>query len=170
MSLKESLHSGEYQAMLAKLIEHVHIFSGFTPEELLELLGSAEKRVVRAGQEIIRQGDSGRFMYVLIDGEAKVTKQEEDSFVQHELGTLGRGDCFGEMALVDPATRSATVEAVSDCVLLRFQESDCWRNPPIGSKIYRNIASVLAKRLRESQQLIMSLRQGRSRAGRGRVG
>ena len=67
----------------------------------------------------------------------------------HELGVFGRGDCFGEMALVDRAPRSATVEAVTTCVALRIQESDCWRNESISSKIYRNIAGILAKRLRE---------------------
>ena len=161
MMQKDSFHGNEFQALLVKLSEHVPVFAGFSPEELLELLSSAEKRVVKAGQEIIRQGDSGRFMYVLIDGEARVSKQEPDHFIEHELSVLGRGDCFGEMALVDPASRSATVEAVTNCVLIRFQESDCWKRPPNGSKIYRNIAGILAKRLRESHEIILALERGK---------
>lgn len=159
MSPKETLPRNDLQALLAKLIEHVPVFTGFSPTELLELLSSAEKKVVKAGQEILRQGDSGRFMYVLIDGQVRVSLQEPDRFTHYPLGVLGRGDCFGEMALVDPAMRSATVEAVSDCILLRFQESDCWKQPAFGSKIYRNIAGILAKRLREAQDTLLKLDQ-----------
>ncbi len=142
------------RTLLTRLIENVPVFEGFTESELLELLNGAEKRVVKAGHEILREGDSGRFMYVLIEGEASVTKLGVDDLVAHGLGTLHSGDCFGEMALVDPALRSATIEALTECVMIRFQESDCWNNPQIGSKIYRNIARVLARRLRELQDAV----------------
>ncbi len=148
------------QDLLIKLIENVPVFEGFTPGELLELLNGSEKRKVKKGEVIIREGDSGRFMYLLIEGEAHVSKLGKDIFVTHSLAVLKPGDCFGEMALVDPALRSATVEAASDCVMIRFQESDCWKNPLISSKIYRNIARILASRLREMQLAVIRSEPG----------
>ncbi|MEI7613099.1 MAG: cyclic nucleotide-binding domain-containing protein [Betaproteobacteria bacterium] len=144
------------QDLLIKLIENVAVFESFTPAELLELLTGSEKRMAKKGEVIIREGDSGRFMYLLIEGEAQVSKQGKDIFVTHSLAALKPGECFGEMALVDPALRSATVEALTDCVMIRFQESDCWKNPAISSKIYRNIARILASRLRELQQIVIN--------------
>jgi len=145
----------EFQTLLVKLIEHVPVFAGLTPHEVQELLGNAERKRFAAGQSIMRQGDSGRFMCILIDGQANVSKQESGHFTRHEVGILNRGDCFGEMALVDPAARSATIEAATDCLLIQIQESDCWRNPAIASKIYRNIAVILAKRLRDTQEMLI---------------
>ncbi|SDI77696.1 Crp/Fnr family transcriptional regulator [Propionivibrio dicarboxylicus] len=147
--------NAEFQSLLVKLIEHVPVFAGLTPQELHELLSGAERRRVAAGQAIMRQGDSGRFMCILIDGQASVSKQGNGHFTRHEVGMLSRGDCFGEMALVDPAARSATIEAATDCLLIRIQESDCWRNPAIASKVYRNIAVILAQRLRDTQELLI---------------
>lgn len=147
--------NAEFQALLLRLIEHVPVFAGLTPHELQELLGNAERKRFAAGQSIMQQGDSGRFMCILIDGQATVSKQENGHFTRHEIGMLSRGDCFGEMALVDPAPRSATIDAVTDCLLIRIQEGDCWRNPVIASKIYRNIAVILAQRLRDTQELLI---------------
>lgn len=154
MWLKDSLPSRDLQALLTKLIERVPLFAGFTMAEVLELLNGAEKRIVAANGKIIREGDTGSFMFVVIDGQARVIKQG-DGYRKHELGNFDRGDIFGEMALVDRAPRSATVEAVTDCVLIRIQESDCWKNPVISSKIFRNIAGILAQRLREVHAVML---------------
>ncbi|MGE5386033.1 MAG: Crp/Fnr family transcriptional regulator [Betaproteobacteria bacterium] len=154
MWLKDSLPRQELQNLLTKLIERVPVFAGFDQVELLELLNGAEKKVFRAGEQIIREGNTGNFMYVVIDGEARVTKRG-DHHKSHELGVFGSGGCFGEMSLVDHAPRSATVEATRDCVLIRIRESDCWRNTKVGSKIFRNIAGILAQRLRELHGVVL---------------
>lgn len=154
MWLKDSLPRQELQTLLTKLIERVPVFGGFDQVELLDLLNGAEKKVFAAGEIILREGNTGNFMYVMIDGEARVTKQG-DKRTRHELGVFRSGDCFGEMALVDNAPRSATVEAISACILIRIRESDCWRDTRIGSKIFRNIAGILAQRLRELHGVVL---------------
>mgnify|MGYP001411200651 CR=1 FL=1 len=154
MWLNDSLPRKDLQILLTKLIERVPVFAEFSQPELLELLNGAEKRVFRSGEAIISEGSSGAHMFVMIEGEARVFKRG-DGFKPHDLGVFASGDCFGEMALVDHAPRSATVEAVRDCVLIRIQESDCWNNPVIGSKIFRNIAGILAQRLRELHGLVL---------------
>ena len=155
MWLNDSLSRPDLQSLLSKLIEHVPVFADFTQAELLELLNGAEKRIFAAGNRIISEGDTGNFMYVVINGEARVVKQG-NGYKKHELGNFGRGDCFGEMALVDQSPRSASIEAVSDCILLRIREGDCWKNTVISSKIFRNIAGTLAQRLREVHGLLLN--------------
>jgi len=155
MWLKEGLPRQDFQILLTKLIERVPVFAGFTQAELLELLTGAEKRVFMAGDAIISEGNSGCFMYVMVEGQASAFKRGNGRKI-HNLGMFGSGDCFGEMALVDRAPRSATVEAVKNCVLIRIQESDCWSNPVISSKIFRNIAGILAQRLREVHGMVLA--------------
>ncbi len=163
MWLKDTLPRQELQSLLDKLIERVPVFAGFTQGELLELLSGAEKRVFKAGDEIIREGSSGKFMYVLIDGQARVSKRG-DGFRARDLAELARGDCFGEMTLVDNAPRSATVKAETACILIRIQESDCWNNTKAGSKIYRNIAGILSQRVRELHAQLLEKERAAARA------
>lgn len=120
MWLNDSLNRPDLQALLARMIEHVPVFAGFTQAELLELLNGAEKRIFEAGKRILSEGDTGNFMYVVISGEARVVKQG-NGYKKHELGIFSRGDCFGEMSLVDRSPRSASIEASSDCVLIRIR-------------------------------------------------
>lgn len=154
MGLKDSLPRQVLQKLLTRLLEHVPVFEGFNEVELLDLLNGAEKRVFNPGDIIIREGNAGSYMYVMIDGEAKVQKNTDGRKV-YELGVFRSGDCFGEMSLVDRSPRSATVEAITSCVLIRIQESDCWRSTVVGAKIFRNIAGVLAQRLRDLHNVVL---------------
>lgn len=160
MWLKDSLPRQDLQILLSKLIENVPVFDGFSQTELLDLLNGAEKRVVNAGDAIIREGSTGKFMFVMVDGEARVSKRD-DGFKEHELGVFHSGDCFGEMTLVDNEPRSATVTAATPCVLIRIQESDCWNNTKAGAKIFRNIAGILAQRLRELHVVLLEKKPDR---------
>ena len=64
------------------------------------------------GQVIFREGDRGDWLYVVTEGEVEVVRSSEDG-EETSLRRLGRGECFGEIALVSDRPRSATVRAVS---------------------------------------------------------
>ena len=64
------------------------------------------------GQVIFREGDRGDWLYVVTEGEVEVVRSSEDG-EETALRRLGRGECFGEFALVSDRPRSATVRAVS---------------------------------------------------------
>ena len=89
-------------------------------------------------------------MYLIIDGAARVSKHGRDGAV--ELARLGPADSFGEMALADQDTRSATVTALDNCVLVRISEQAINAKPEIGMKVYRNIARLLSERLRTADE------------------
>jgi CRP-like cAMP-binding protein len=69
-------------------------------------------RVFRAGEVVFEQGSAGRQMYVVNAGRVNVLRSANGRQVQ--IGTLGPGDIFGEMALVDDLPRSATVVAAEE--------------------------------------------------------
>ena len=61
------------------------------------------------GEIIVREGDRGDWLYIIADGEVEVVRRVEDG---HQiLGCLGRGECFGEIALISDTPRTATVRS-----------------------------------------------------------
>lgn len=148
--LKESFSFHDLQRIMFKLIEGTDVFAQLTAAELLQLLERAEKCTFDAGDSILRESTIGEFLYVLIEGEVVVRKGNGQQ--SRELARLHPGSSFGEMSLVDHGARSASVVAVEGCVLLRICEADCWRQPTIAAKLFRNIACVVTQRLRQMDE------------------
>lgn len=150
---KESLSNFDLQRLLSRLLETVEIFSGFTQSELADILTGAEKCVFRPRELILTEGSSGTFMYIIIDGEVEISKKLAVGG-NKLLTRLGAGSCFGEMALIDSNVRSATVKSVSRCIMLRLSETEFRKNPSAGAKLYRNVARLLSRRLRDTNAMI----------------
>ncbi len=71
-----------------------------------------DTKQARAGETIFVEGDEGRFMFVLLEGQVRL------SVTGRTVEKVAKGGVFGEMALVDDAPRSATASAITDCVLV----------------------------------------------------
>jgi CRP-like cAMP-binding protein len=97
---------------------------------------------------VIREGERGEEMYVVIDGQLRAYVQGESGPV--ELTVHGRGDVVGEVGLFY-ARRTADVEAVSDARLLRLTQESlerlARRYPRIAARVHRNLNETLAARL-----------------------
>jgi len=150
--IKEEVSYNDLQRLLNKLTEHVKVFKGLTPAEVIELLSNAEKCNFEPGATIIKEGNVGAYMYIIVYGEAVVSKKGHDAEV--ELARLTAADCFGEMALADQEARSATVKALTPCVLMRVNDQALSRKPEIAMKFYRNMTQVLSERLRNANELL----------------
>jgi CRP/FNR family transcriptional regulator, cyclic AMP receptor protein len=87
------------------------LFAGCTAEELEEIDRLADEVHVAAGRTVIRQGDLGQEFALIVDGEAEVVKDGT------AVTTIGPGAYFGEVALLDSITRTASVVARTDLVL-----------------------------------------------------
>jgi CRP/FNR family cyclic AMP-dependent transcriptional regulator len=100
------------------------------------------------GQVIFSAGESGREMFIVRTG--TVDLRIDDTVVE----TVGQGGVFGELALVDPAPRSATAIAGPDCSLVLVEErsfNDLLRRVPgLGLEIMK----VMARRLRRANQAV----------------
>lgn len=151
--IREQFTFHDLQRLLFKLSEHVKAFQGLTPAEISELLSRAEKCTYAAGATIVREGNIGTHMYVILDGVALVTKKGRDG--EMELARLFSTDSFGEMALTDNEARCATVSAVSPCVLVRLSDQSVSARPEIAMKVYRNIARVVSERLRNADEALV---------------
>lgn len=150
--IREQFTFSDLQRLLFKLAERVKAFEGLSPAEIGDLLGSSEKCSFAAGAHIVKEGNVGSHMYIILSGEARVLKTGRDGEV--ELARLTPADSFGEMALADNEARSASVVADSDCILVRINDQIINSRPEIGLKVYRNIAKVLSARLRSADELL----------------
>jgi CRP/FNR family cyclic AMP-dependent transcriptional regulator len=130
--------------MIATL-RRVPLFAGMSDKELKRLAKSLQARTFEAGQHAAVQGRDGIGFFLIESGEAKVTLDGE------EIGSLGPGDWFGEMALIDGGPRSATVEAVTE---LRCHGMTPWVFRPLveaHGELAWSMLETLVARLRETQ-------------------
>lgn len=150
--IREQFTFQDMQRLLFKLAEHVKAFQGLTPAEISDLLAHAEKCTFASNVVIVREGSVGNHMYVILDGEAMVSKKGRNG--ETELARLFSADSFGEMALADNEARCATVTAISPCVLVRLTDQIMNSRPEIGMKVYRNIARLVSARLRDADEAL----------------
>lgn len=150
--IREQFTEIDLQGLLCRLAEHVKAFHGLTPAEISDLLGRSEKCTYAPGVCIVKEGNIGAHMYIILSGDARVLKTGREGEV--ELAVLAPADSFGEMALADKEARSASVVADTDCVLVRIDDQAIHARPETGLKVYRNIAKVLSARLRTADELL----------------
>lgn len=102
------------------LLSSSPVFAAFARDDLQALVRQGEGlRLQRhaAGQWLVREGDPADTLLVLRSGEAQVFKRSAGG-AEHAINRIGAGDCIGEMALIDPAPRSASVRAAGEVELL----------------------------------------------------
>ena len=76
-----------------------------------------------SGEIIFHEGDVGDYLYIIADGQVEVLKEDDNKKLQ-PICTLGKGEYFGEMALLNEKMRSATVRAKSSCNILALKNRD----------------------------------------------
>ena len=91
-------------------LEHlskVPMFSALSKKDLTQIARRATDSVVEPGQTLTREGSPGYEFFVIVEGTADVTRNGR------KIATLGPGDFFGELALLERVARNATVTATS---------------------------------------------------------
>jgi CRP/FNR family transcriptional regulator, cyclic AMP receptor protein len=125
-----------------ELIKRAPLFANCSKRELEEIAHLADEIDLRQGKEMTRQGSPGREFFVLLEGEAEVTK---DGRVVNQLSG---GDFFGEIALVSDSPRTATVTATSPVRALVITDRDFRHllkdQPEMQSKVLAALAARLA--------------------------
>ncbi|MDY0088004.1 MAG: cyclic nucleotide-binding domain-containing protein [Coriobacteriia bacterium] len=132
-----------YEQILAR----VPLFARCTPDELASLTALALVNEFSAEQIIVTQNTPGTAFYVILEGHVEVVRDGES------ISTLGPGEFFGEMSLMDSAPRSATIRAAEPtrCMMLSSWDfrAALERHPTIAVKLLE----VLTQRLRAADAL-----------------
>lgn len=101
----------------------IPLFGVLPPDVLSELIDKMIPHHLKKHSVVVRQGEPGDSMFVIKNGEVKVTRRDADGKETH-LTNLGEGECFGEMALLTGKVRNATVVTVKDCTILELKKND----------------------------------------------
>ena len=133
-------------------LKSVPIFKEFSTREIMQLLNLFHNRNYLAGEFIFYQDDPGIGLYIIREGEV-VIQRNIDSNVVISLATFGKGDFFGELALVDGEKRSASAIAKKECKIAVIFKPDLddfiEKFPRKGIKILQGIAEIVTVRLRK---------------------
>jgi len=123
------------------LLKGVPLFSKLDKKGLQAVALIADELDLPAGKELATEGDRGREFFVLLKGEAEVTKDGQN------IATMKEGDFFGEIALVTKMPRTATVTAKSDVDVLVITERAFDNLVKHTPEIGRGVAEALMERL-----------------------
>jgi CRP/FNR family cyclic AMP-dependent transcriptional regulator len=127
----------------AERIRSVPLFEDLDKRELDSLARTFKERTVSAGDAIVTEDKPAAGFFVIDEGTAKV------SIRGRERGTLGPGDYFGEIALLDEGARTATITAESD---MRLYGLTFWEFRPLveqDARVAWKLLQALARKLRE---------------------
>ena len=127
------------------------LFAGLDAAECSEVVRIMEVQRFTGGEDVFREGDPGDAWFIVFDGKATVLKQAGGGM--REIAPLERGAVFGEIAMLDGQSRSATVRASGPLTVLRFRRSrfeELLEQGSLGAyKLVLSIARVLAQRHRQ---------------------
>jgi CRP/FNR family transcriptional regulator, cyclic AMP receptor protein len=124
-----------------ELLKKVPLFAKLDKSGLRQVAHIADELDLPAGKEMATEGDRGREFFVLLKGNADVTKDGKS------INTMKEGDFFGEIALVTKMPRTATVTATTDVDVLVITERDFDALLKQAPEIGRRIAEALAERV-----------------------
>lgn len=124
---------------IVQALEGVPLFSRCSARDLKGIARHVETLAVEAGRDVVRQGDDGDALFVVLSGNLDVTR--DGSAVR----SLGAGDYFGELALLDPAPRAATVTATDatelGAISVRMFRVLLREIPGLGAKLLADLAA-----------------------------
>ncbi len=132
-------------------LARVDLFAGLEKKDLQVLTSACQERTYKAGSTLIKQGDTGVGLYVIISGTVRISQATSPDRAEVDLGTAGPNSVLGEMSLLDDLPRSATVTAVTDVTALLlpvWEFRTTLRNHP---DIALRLLSVLSHRLRKAE-------------------
>jgi len=101
---------GELDRMV--VLRRVPLFSQLDPEDLQRIAATAQERLYPAGEALVRQGDLGDELIVIVEGSVRISKRDGD--IERDLRTYEAGDHIGELAVLRDQPRAATVVAEQD--------------------------------------------------------
>ena len=150
-----------------ELFRKIPLFRGLDDKDLLRLAAIATESAFVPGQVIFGEGSSGDAMFIVKSGTVRVFKQSQEG--EEEIARFSGGQHFGEMALIDNETRSATVDTVEASQLIRVGRDDLEKllaqDDALSNRVYRAFTKYLCNRLRQTTNDLAFIRGVAKRLG-----
>jgi Na+:H+ antiporter len=131
------------------MVAAVPLLSGLTPEQLGRIAASGRERTFQAGEHIVRQGEVGLGLYLLLSGTADVRRSGE------KVASLAAGQFFGEAALLVDQPRTADVLATTEVRCFVLNRWDFWAAVGIDPETDRVLFEKTVERLKSFQSTIV---------------
>ena len=141
---------------VAQLLAKVEMFSELDSEELERVASLAQTRTAAKDTVIFHAGDPADAVYVISNGKVKVVTTSTDG-KEFILTVLGAGQVFGEMALIESATRSASVITLTAAEMISISHDDFQHLLNTAPSISRKLLVILSRRLRRANSKMESL-------------
>src|SRR5947209_321866 len=140
----------------AVYLKQVPLFADLADEGIRELMEVARRRIFRSGEVIFHRDDPGQVLYVIKEGKVKICLISPEG-QEISLVVFGKGECFGELTMLDGLPRSADAVALERVECYTLQRSDFHRAIMKNPKIAIQVLEVLSKRLRTTDQMVENL-------------
>ncbi|KJU86104.1 cyclic nucleotide-binding protein,protein kinase family protein [Candidatus Magnetobacterium bavaricum] len=142
------LTDDDMRSLIISLKDSYTFFCDFTPNEIYQLMNMSTIVYFPKAEVIFKEGMVGQKMYIVVSGNVTISRNVAGR--EETIATLGQGACFGEMAIMDQALRSATATAQTDCTAIEINEVVLRKTSEgLCFKLYRNLSSVISERLRQ---------------------
>jgi CRP/FNR family transcriptional regulator, cyclic AMP receptor protein len=126
------------------VLKSIDIFRSIPDDHLSDVASILKEKEVSAGEAIIREGDLGTSMFIIVEGRVRVHRQDKD------IAVLGSGDLFGELAALDPEPRAASVSAITDSFLFELDGSSLYALMSDRVEVVRGLIKILCNRVRST--------------------
>jgi diguanylate cyclase (GGDEF)-like protein len=138
----------------AEILASVDLFRSLNANQLDKLLAKSSQRVYPPGHAVIRQGEPGHSIYVVLSGRVRVVEAIPDNPAEMFLGELGQGEVFGELGILRERPRSATVIPLENTLCLVVPEKDFMDALQTSPEMALGLVRILAGRLYEADRML----------------
>lgn len=161
------------QKEIKENLKQIDVFRELEDKDLELLSSICVPMKVKKGDIIIREGDKEKCMYIFVSGQVEITQsitlpieteigqekiEAEKSITRLDAKNIG---VLGEISLLIDVPRTATVKAITDCILFKIDGQEffkvCEQNPLFGYKMMKLIARLLSQRLLKDNKSILKL-------------
>src|SRR6185295_14492415 len=150
----------KFASQIHALIPKCTLLENFAPAEVRLLAHFMDVYRAEPGVDLIREGDGGDFMLMIVEGQVEVHKRDRWNTPQL-LATVDAGRTLGEMSMIDGEARFATCIAVAPVLVAVLDRENLARiiveQPLLGAKILMELVLMLSQRLRVTSQRLLGL-------------
>jgi CRP/FNR family cyclic AMP-dependent transcriptional regulator len=152
--------ASEFASRIHALIPRCSLLENFSPAEIRLLTQFMHIYRAGVGAELIREGEPGDFMLMILEGKVEVRKRDREGKTQ-VVAVVDAGKTLGEMSMIDGEARFATCVAIEPAMLAILDRENLARiiveQPMLGAKILMELVLILSQRLRTTSERLLGL-------------